>query len=129
MVFNSTLFYPLHFFLDLDERHHEVMGAVKSQLETSHQEDLNELTASFLAETAIKVETIRLETEQEWQEKLDELKEKHELELQTMAEKLTQVSDGFNWLTFFSGISKILCSVEPLQYGHQRELSACNMEI
>lgn len=81
-----------HFFLDLNNRHHEVMGAVKSQLETSHQEDLNDLTARYLAETAIKVETTRLETEHEWQEKLDAMKEKHELELKTMAEKLTQVS-------------------------------------
>lgn len=68
------------------------MGAVKSQLETSHQEDLNDLTARYLAETAIKVETTRLETEHEWQEKLNEMKEKHELELQTMGEKLSQVS-------------------------------------
>ena len=72
------------------------MGAVKSQLETSHQEDLNDLTARFLAETAIKVETTRLETEQDWQVKLDEMKQNHEIELQTMAEKLTQVSDYFS---------------------------------
>lgn len=102
MAFNSILFYSLHFFLDLNERHHEVMGAVKSQLETSHQDDLNALTASFLAETAIKVETTRLETEQEWQEKLNEMKEKHELELQTMTEKLTQVSNGLNNWRFCS---------------------------
>ena len=80
------------FLSDLNSRHREVMGAVKSQLENSNEEDLNELTARYLAETAIKVETTRLETEHEWQEKLNELKEKHELELQTMAEKMTQVS-------------------------------------
>ena len=68
------------------------MGAVKSQLETSHQDELNELTASFLAETAIKVETTRLETEHEWQEKLEATKQKYEEELQTMAGKLFQVS-------------------------------------
>ena len=94
----SNSFRSLYFFLDLDDRHHEVMGAVKSQLETSHQDDLNELTASFLAETAIKVETTRLETEHEWQEKLGEMKEKHELELQTMTEKLTQVSETIKFV-------------------------------
>lgn len=94
----SNSFHSLYFFLDLDDRHHEVMGAVKSQLETSHQDDLNELTASFLAETAIKVETTRLETEHEWQEKLGEMKEKHELELQTMTEKLTQVSETLKFV-------------------------------
>lgn len=75
---------------------------MKSQLETSHQDELNELTASFLAETAIKVETTRLETENEWQEKLHEMKEKHELELQTVTEKLKQVSDKVSLFFLFS---------------------------
>lgn len=73
------------------------MGAVKSHLETTHQDELNELTASFLAETAIKVETARLETENEWQEKLEAMKQKHDLELQEMKEKLTQVSRGLSF--------------------------------
>ena len=89
------LFNFLFFSLELSDRHHEVMGAVKSQLETSHEEELNEITAKFLAETAIKVETARLETEHEWQEKLDAIKQKHEVELQEMTEKLTQVSIRF----------------------------------
>ena len=84
----------MRFFSDLNDRHHEVMGAVKSHLETTHQDELNELTASFLAEMAIKVETARLETENEWQEKLEAMKQKHDLELQEMKEKLTQVSTG-----------------------------------
>lgn len=79
-------------FSDLSDRHREVMGAVKSQLESSHQEELNELTASFLADSAIKVESARLETEQEWQEKLDSMKQKHEENIQALTEKLTQVS-------------------------------------
>ena len=83
--------------LELSQRHHEVMGAVKSQLETSHQEDLNELTASFLAETAIKVESARLETENEWQEKLEAIKQKHEEEVQEMTEKMVQVSGYLNF--------------------------------
>ena len=53
---------------------------------------MNELTASFLAETAIKVETTRLETEHEWQEKLEAAKQNYEEELQTMTGKLLQVS-------------------------------------
>ena len=65
------------------------------QLETSHHDELNELTASFLAETAIKVETARLETEHDWQQKLDEMKEKHALEVNAITEKMTQVSDEF----------------------------------
>ena len=88
------------------------MGAVKSQLETSHQEDLNDLTARYLAETAIKVETTRLETEHEWQEKLDEMKEKHELELQTMSEKLSQVSAAGSFSTCEN--TKFLYVVLPL---------------
>ena len=68
------------------------MGAVKSQLESSHQEELNELTASFLADGAIKVESARLETEHEWQEKLDSMKRKHEEDVQALNEKLSQVS-------------------------------------
>ena len=106
----SILFTPvielllLYFVLDLNSCHREVMGAVKSQLETSHQEDLNDITARYLAETAIKVETTRLETEHEWQEKFDEMKEKHELELKTMAEKLTQVSTASFF--FFCKIAK-----------------------
>ena len=68
------------------------MGAVKSQLESSHQEELNELTASFLADSAIKVESARLETEHEWQEKLDSMKRKHEEDVQALNEKLSQVS-------------------------------------
>ena len=68
------------------------MGAVKSQLESSHQEELNELTASFLADSAIKVESARLETEHEWQEKLDSVKKKHEEDVQALTEKLSQVS-------------------------------------
>ena len=71
------------------------MGAVQLQLETSHHDELNELTASFLAETAIKVETARLETEHDWQQKLDEMKEKHALEVNAITEKMTQVSDEF----------------------------------
>ena len=68
------------------------MGAVKSQLESSHQEELNELTASFLADSAIKVESARLETEHEWQEKLDSMKQKYEEDVQALTEKLSQVS-------------------------------------
>ena len=68
------------------------MGAVKSQLESSHQEELNELTASFLADSAIKVESARLETEHEWQEKLDSMKQKLEEDVQALNEKLSQVS-------------------------------------
>ena len=68
------------------------MGAVKSQLESSHQEELNELTASFLADSAIKIESARLETEHEWQEKLDSVKKKHEEDVQALTEKLSQVS-------------------------------------
>lgn len=68
------------------------MGAVKSQLESSHQEELNELTASFLADSAIKVESARLETEHEWQEKLDSMKQKYEEDVQALNEKLSQVS-------------------------------------
>ena len=79
-------------FSDLSDRHREVMGAVKSQLESSHQEELNELTASFLADSAIKVESARLETEHEWQEKLDSMKQKHEEDVQALNEKLSQVS-------------------------------------
>ena len=90
--FISVIKRLLYLVSDLDSRHREVMGAVKSQLETSHQDELNDITARYLAETAIKVETTRLETEQEWQEKLNEMKEKYELELKTTAEKLTQVS-------------------------------------
>lgn len=90
--FISVIKRLLYLVSDLDSRHREVMGAVKSQLETSHQDELNDITARYLAETAIKVETTRLETEQEWQEKLNELKEKYELELKTTAEKFTQVS-------------------------------------
>ena len=65
------------------------------QLETSHHDELNELTASFLAETAIKVETARLETEHDWQQKLDEMREKHAQEVDAITEKMTQVSDEF----------------------------------
>ena len=79
-------------FAELSERHSGVMEAVKTQLETSHQDELNELTASFLAETAIKVESTRLETETEFQEKLDAMKRTHEEELQLMTEKFKQVS-------------------------------------
>lgn len=79
-------------FSDLSDRHREVMGAVKSQLESSHQEELNELTASFLADSAIKVESARLETEHEWQEKLDSVKKKHKEDVQALTEKLSQVS-------------------------------------
>lgn len=68
------------------------MGAVKSQLENSHQDEMNELTASFLAETAIKVETTRLETENEWQEKVEAMKQEHEEVIREMTEKLSQVS-------------------------------------
>ena len=71
------------------------MGAVKSQLESSHQEELNELTASFLVDSAIKVESARLETEHEWQEKLDSVKKKHEEDVQALTEKLSQVSRNF----------------------------------
>lgn len=77
------------------------MGAVKSQLETSHQEELNELTASFLAETAIKVESARLETENEWLEKLEATKQKYEEEIQEVTEKMIQVSGCLN-LSFVS---------------------------
>ena len=70
------------------------------QLETSHHDELNELTASFLAETAIKVETARLETEHDWQQKLDEMKEKHALEVDAITEKMTQVSDEFTLKIF-----------------------------
>lgn len=68
------------------------MGAVKSQLENFHQDEMNELTASFLAETAIKVETTRLETENEWQEKVEAMKQEHEEVIREMTEKLSQVS-------------------------------------
>lgn len=102
----------LYFLSDLNTRHREVMGAVKSQLETSHQEDLNDLTAKYLAETAIKVETTRLETEHEWQGKLDEMKEKHELELQTMSEKLSQVSVACSFSTYEN--TKFLYVAVPL---------------
>lgn len=85
----------LDFFLslvELSDRHREVMGAVKSQLENSHHDEMNELTASFLAETAIKVETTRLETENEWQEKVEAMKQEHEEVIREMTEKLSQVS-------------------------------------
>ena len=85
---------------DLDQRHQEVMGAVQLQLETSHHDELNELTASFLAETAIKVETARLETEHDWQQKLDEMREKHAQEVDAITEKMTQVSDEFTLKIF-----------------------------
>lgn len=96
--FSKLLLFTVHSgcvfcsFSDLSDRHREVMGAVKSQLESSHQEELNELTASFLADSAIKVESARLETEHEWQEKLDSMKQKHEEDVQALNEKLSQVS-------------------------------------
>lgn len=86
---------------DLDSCHREVMGAVKSQLETSHQEELNDITARYLAETAIKVETTRMETEHEWQEKLNEMKDKYEVELKTKVEKLTEVSAALLYFLLF----------------------------
>ena len=111
-IYTSNKASSSFFLSDLNTRHREVMGAVKSQLETSHQEDLNDLTARYLAETAIKVETTRLETEHEWQEKLDEMKEKHELELQAMTEKLSQVSAAASF--YICENTKFLYVVVPL---------------
>ena len=91
-VFGVGSCLPFLFFTELSERHSGVMEAVKTQLETSHQDELNEVTARFLAETAIKVESTRLETETEFQEKLDAMKRTHEEELQLMTEKLKRVS-------------------------------------
>ena len=93
-ILKGNSFSFLLFLLELSESHRDVMGAVKAQLETTHQDELNEVTASFLAETAIKVESARLETETEYQEKLDAMKRKHEEELQAMTEKLTEVSNN-----------------------------------
>lgn len=91
-VFGVGSCLPFLFFTELSERHSGVMETVKTQLETSHQDELNEVTARFLAETAIKVESTRLETETEFQEKLDAMKRTHEEELQLMTEKLKRVS-------------------------------------
>ena len=78
------------------------MGAVKSQLENSHEDELRGVAARYLADTAIKVETARLEAEQEWQQKLQKMKQDYELEIQTIAKALTQVGLELGFLTVAS---------------------------
>ena len=82
-------------FPELSERHQQILSAIKRRLDQAHQDEVNDVTARLMAETAIKVESVRLETEDEWREKLDRLNTEHQKELQTMTDRTKQVQVEF----------------------------------
>ena len=68
-----------------------MLTGIKNRLDQTHQDQLNDVTARLMAEAAIKVESVRLEVEDEWREKVDELATKHREELQALTDKNKQV--------------------------------------
>ena len=67
------------------------MGILKSRLEQSHQDEIYDVTARLLVESAIKVESTRLQTEEEWRERLNQTQSDLEDKLTALDEIIHQV--------------------------------------
>ena len=75
----------------MNEQHQHVMGILKSRLEQSHQDEIYDVTARLLVESAIKVESTRLQTEEEWRERLNQTQSDLEDKLTALDEIIHQV--------------------------------------
>ena len=68
-----------------------MMGILQSKLEQSHKDQMYDVTARLLVESAIRVETTRLQIEEDWRERLEETKSQLEDRLAEMEETIEQV--------------------------------------
>ena len=87
----SLLFFLLFSLAELSEQHQRVMGILQSKLEQSHKDQMYDVTARLLVESAIRVETTRLQTEEDWRERLEGTKSQLEDRLAEMEETIEQV--------------------------------------
>ena len=73
--------------LELNVRHQDVVNAIVTRLKQSHEEEMEDCLASAVTDTVLRVEKARLEIEQEYDIKFNELREKTKLEIESLKKK------------------------------------------